>query len=187
MKKTEGYFFLENPFCELRLLRCSYEGKCSPIWTSIYILIRFQYFLIKFLFYIIVVFSYIFLHLGPLWALWDPWPLGFGSAAWLALPWLGWVGLALQSALLCLASAANKPHKGGGLRPPPQRRAGAFGARPPLWIPLWGLLAAEARQSKADCKARPTQPSQGKASQAAEPNQRKQMTHSTIFQYEQDP
>ena len=33
-------------------------------------------------------------------------------------------------------------------------------------------MAAEARQSKADCKARPTQPSQGKASQAAEPNQR---------------
>ena len=43
-----------------------------------------------------------------------------GSAAWLALPWLGWVGLALQSALLCLASAANKPHKGihkGGQAP----------------------------------------------------------------------
>jgi len=32
------------------------------------------------------------------------------------------------------------------------------------------LLAAEAMQSKADCKARPTQPSQGKASQAGEPN-----------------
>jgi len=32
-------------------------------------------------------------------------------------------------------------------------------------------LAAEARQSKADCRARPSQPSQGRASQAAEPNQ----------------
>ena len=31
-------------------------------------------------------------------------------------------------------------HKGGGLRPPPQRGAGAFGARPPLWIPLWVLV-----------------------------------------------
>ena len=31
-------------------------------------------------------------------------------------------------------------HKGGGLRPPPQRGAGAFGARLPLWIPLWVLV-----------------------------------------------
>ena len=36
----------------------------------------------------------------------------------------------LASALLCLASAASKPQKGGGLWPPPQRGAGAFGGRP---------------------------------------------------------
>ncbi len=34
-------------------------------------------------------------------------------------------------------------------------------------------MAAEARQSKANCEARLTQPSQGRASQAAEPNQAK--------------
>ena len=27
--------------------------------------------------------------------------------------------------------------KGGGLWPPPQRGAAAFGGRPPLWVPLW--------------------------------------------------
>ena len=55
-----------------------------------------------------------------------------------------------------------------------QHRAAAFGDHTPLWITLWVFLAAEARQSKADCKARPTQPSQSKAGQAAEPNQAKQ-------------
>ena len=67
-------------------------------------------------------------------------------------------------------------HKGG--RPPkaPAPLCGG-GRRPP---PLWGLffyvfgllgLAWPPRRPQADCKARPTQPSQGKESQAAKPNQ----------------
>ena len=44
---------------------------------------------------------------------------------------------------ICSPTAQNtqKPtHKGGCLRPPPQRGAGAFSARPPVWIPLWVLV-----------------------------------------------
>ena len=63
-----------------------------------------------------------------------------------------WGATFLFWVLLCFVECFYMPSDGPG----PQAR-------------LW---AAEARQSKADCKARPTQPSQGKVSQTAEPNQR---------------
>ena len=39
-----------------------------------------------------------------------------------------------------LKCTKESPRKGGGLRSAPPRGTGAFGARPPLWIPLWVLV-----------------------------------------------
>ena len=151
---------MENPFCELRLLRCSYEGKCSPIWTSIYILIRFQYFLIKFLLISLICFIY-FCILDPFgpFGTHGPWDL----AQLPGLLCLGSAELVLPCSLPCFALP----------RPPTSlTREAAFGRlhkAPSAPATLCGFpyeACWQHRQGKARQTARQDQLSRAKAKQA---------------------
>ena len=57
--------------------------------------------------------------------------------------------------------SAHSQHKGGGIRPPPQRGATAFGghspSRIPLWMSVWWLGGQQTRQ-------KPSSPAKNKAS-----------------------
>ena len=76
---------------------------------------------------------------------WVPWAPTFRRTC------LFFARLACFCCVCCPPSHPTPIHKGGGLRPPPQRGAAAFGGRPPLWIPLWmgvGWLGGQQTRQK---------------------------------------